>query len=85
MHGIRRFEKETDTEQFSTKFDDEDGPDVFVFFKQTMEQFERREPELFSVMVGNLAPEVAESLQNLIKVTRFAFLFDGLSHVLCVN
>ncbi|ETN79683.1 hypothetical protein NECAME_09667 [Necator americanus] len=30
---------ETDTEQFSTKFDDDDGPDVFVFFKETMEHF----------------------------------------------
>ncbi|KAK6763736.1 hypothetical protein RB195_024170 [Necator americanus] len=59
---------ETDTEQFSTKFDDDDGPDVFVFFKETMEQFERSEPELFAGMVGNLSPQVAESLQNLIKV-----------------
>ncbi|KIH66918.1 hypothetical protein ANCDUO_02753 [Ancylostoma duodenale] len=61
------FFEETDTEQFATKFDDDDGPDVFVFFKQTMEQFENREPELFAGMVGNLSPETAESLQNLIK------------------
>ncbi|VDM74493.1 unnamed protein product [Strongylus vulgaris] len=60
--------QETDTEQFATKFDEEDGPDVFIFFKETMEQFERREPDLFAAMVSNLTPEVAESLQNLIKV-----------------
>ncbi|EYC10152.1 hypothetical protein Y032_0057g2791 [Ancylostoma ceylanicum] len=34
-------------------------------------EFERREPDLFAGMVGNLSPETAESLQNLIKVDVF--------------
>ncbi|VDM57181.1 unnamed protein product [Angiostrongylus costaricensis] len=61
------FFEETDSEAFTTKFDGENGLDVFVFFKRTMEEFERNEPELFLKMVGNLNPNMAESLQNLIK------------------
>ncbi|KJH42704.1 Importin-beta protein [Dictyocaulus viviparus] len=59
--------EETDSEAFTTTFDGEEGLDVFVFFKQTMEEFERNEPALFLKMVGNLSPQVAESLRNLIK------------------
>ncbi|KAJ1357617.1 hypothetical protein KIN20_015798 [Parelaphostrongylus tenuis] len=61
------FFEETASEAFPTKFDGEKGQDVFVFFKRTMEEFERNEPELFLKMVGNLKPNVAQSFQNLIK------------------
>ncbi|KAE9412783.1 hypothetical protein Angca_010131 [Angiostrongylus cantonensis] len=61
------FFEETDSEAFTTKFDGENGLDVFVFFKRTMEEFERNEPELFLKMVANLSPNMTESLQNLIK------------------
>uniref|UniRef100_A0A0K0DPL2 ADP-ribosylation factor-like protein 2-binding protein n=1 Tax=Angiostrongylus cantonensis TaxID=6313 RepID=A0A0K0DPL2_ANGCA len=60
-------EEEKEIETFTTKFDGENGPDVFALFKRTMNDFERNEPELYRKMVGNLSPNVAESFQNLIK------------------
>lgn len=59
---------ETDTEQFKTLFDEDGAPDVFVYFKDTMEKFEQNEPELFATMVANLTPQESESLHTLIKV-----------------
>ncbi|VDM62394.1 unnamed protein product [Angiostrongylus costaricensis] len=67
---VKREEKEIET--FTTKFDGENGPDVFAFFKRTMKEFERNEPELYLKMVGNLSPSVAKTFQNLIKVSMSA-------------
>ncbi|VDP44255.1 unnamed protein product [Heligmosomoides polygyrus] len=65
---------ETDTEQFKTLFDEDGAPDVFVYFKDTMEKFEQNEPELFATMVANLTPQESESLHTLIKASRCTIL-----------
>ncbi|KAK6036995.1 HEAT repeat protein, partial [Cooperia oncophora] len=62
------FCEETDTEQFKTSFDEENAPDVFVYFKNTMEKFEQTEPEIFQTMVQNLTAQQQTSLKELITI-----------------
>ncbi|PIO74939.1 hypothetical protein TELCIR_03042 [Teladorsagia circumcincta] len=62
------FCEETDTEQFKTAFDEDTAPDVFVYFKNTMEKFEQAEPEIFQNMVHNLTTQQSTSLKELITI-----------------
>ncbi|VDP59528.1 unnamed protein product [Heligmosomoides polygyrus] len=58
---------ESVTEKFETFLDKEDALDIFVYFRETIDELKHFEPELFASAVSSLNHRKLKSLQTLIK------------------
>lgn len=65
--------KKANVEEFKTRFDDYGIPEVFVYIKNTLTQFEQNEPELYATMTSKLSSQESESLHNLMQVCDEAY------------
>ncbi|VDO66800.1 unnamed protein product [Heligmosomoides polygyrus] len=73
-------EKKANVEEFKTRFDEYGIPEVFVYIKNTLTQFEQNEPELYATMTSKLSSQESESLHNLMQASACDEAYANFEH-----